>query len=206
MELANIVLEYLKVILSIQMVVGAVVAIFFVSFKAEIRSLFSRIASIKWGLAELSTPQPPSETLPKDEIISPSFDSKQEMPTLPVGLTLSPDDKLRLEQSFLAERARAHLWEYRYLNYFFVPNTQRVLDWLASLQAPPTFTMYDAWWQATITSAEQRRIIINALESHNLVFYNGELIEVTPKGREYIQWRGPLMQPAPSSNPTTKGS
>ncbi len=91
-----------------------------------------------------------------------------------------------------SERARAHLWEYRFLNRFLVLNTQRVLDWLAGLPDPPTFTMYDAWWQQVIPSAEQRRTIVQVLEEHNLIVMRGDLIEITPKGREYIEWRGPL--------------
>ena len=80
----------------------------------------------------------------------------------PEGRLLSTEFRAtsqKLVEFIEAERARAALLEYRYLNYYLVPNTQRVLG-------------------VHTTS-------------------NGELIEVTPKGREYIQWRGPLPQLAP---------
>jgi len=202
MEVAKLVLEYLRVVLSTQMVIGAVGATFLFLFKSEMSSLLSRIATIKWGSAEVSAPQLPAETSPrKNEIPPPADDANQQTLTLPADANLSPDERLRLEQTFLAERARAHLWEYRYLNYFFVHNTQRILDWLASLPNAPTFTMYDAWWQSAIPSADQRRTIINVLESHNLVQFNSELIEVTPKGREYIQWRGSEVPALPTHEP-----
>ena len=201
MEKAKLILEYLRVILSAQIVVGAIIATFLVLFRSEISSLLSRVASIKWGRAELSAPQPPSETSSRNESVPPGEIADQQPPPLPADMDLSSEDRHRLEQAFLAERARAHLWEYRYLNYFLVPNTQRVLDWLASLPNSPTFTMYDAWWQFVIPSAEQRRIIVNVLEGHNLIFFTGELLEVTPKGREYIQWRGPAVLPAPTPEP-----
>ncbi len=105
---------------------------------------------------------------------------------------MCPDEAAeRFRQAMQAERAPAHLWEYRYLNHYLALNTQRVLDWLSALPDPPTFTMYDAWWQQVIPTAE-RRTVIQVLEEHNLVVMKGELIEVTPKEKEYIQWRGPL--------------
>ncbi|HJV81759.1 hypothetical protein [Noviherbaspirillum sp.] len=192
MEVATLVLEYLRVVLSPQMIVGAIGVAFFYLFKSEIRSLLSRIATIKWGSAEVSAPQLPADISPKNDVTPPpANEENQQALSLPADANLTADERQRLEKTFIAERARAHLWEYRYLNYFFVHNTQRVLDWLASLPNAPTFLMYDAWWQSTIPSADQRRTIINVLESHNLIHFNGELIEITPKGREYIQWRGP---------------
>ena len=66
------------------------------------------------------------------------------------------------------------------------------MDWLINEPDSPTFTMYDAWWQWIVPSAEERRIIIQVLEDHNLIIMHGELISVTGKGREYAAFRGPL--------------
>ena len=182
------VLEYLKVILSPQVLgAGAFIGALLL-FRVELRALIGRIAAIRWGDAEISTPQLPTEASNNKQEKLPA----PEQPPLPVGLSVSPEDAKRLEQAMLAERARAHLWEYRYLNHFLVIGTQRVLDWLAALSNATTFTAFDAMWQPFISTAEQRRTIIRVLEEHNLVAIHGDLIEVTPKGREYIQWRGPL--------------
>lgn len=197
MNIATLILEFLKVLLSPQMVVGTVLVILFILFRSELRSLLSRIASIRWGQAEISAPQLPSEGAGTSVSSDNSNLSHTATPQLPEGVNVSSEDAERLRQAMLAERSRAHFWEYRYLNYFFVIGTQRVLDWLISLPNSTTFTAYDALWQPFIPTAEQRRTIINVLEEHNLIVMHGDLIEVTPKGREYAQWRGPLPQSLP---------
>jgi hypothetical protein len=188
MEPAAVFLEYLKVILTTPVAIGVLGTVILVLFRAEIRSLINRIASLKWGSAELAAPQLPTsaEQSGHEGLPNPT------PPALPAGVTAAPQDAQALDQALTAERSRAYLWEYRYLNHFLVHATQRVLDWLASLSAPTTIHAYDAYWQPLIPSAEQRRTILSVLESHNLITFHGELIEVTPKGREYIQFRGPL--------------
>ena len=83
-----------------------------------------------------------------------------------------------------------------YLNYFLVPQTQRVLDWLPFLSVRTTISMFDSFWMPIIPEANERKAIINALQSHHLIMLTGELIEVTPKGKEYIKWRGPALAPS----------
>ena len=98
----------------------------------------------------------------------------------------------KVAELFQAERARAYLWEYRYLNYFLAYGTQKVLDWLACLPTRTSCDLFDTFWLPYIPSAEERRAIITALQAHHLIMIQDNLIEVTPKGREYIQWRGAL--------------
>ena len=93
---------------------------------------------------------------------------------------------------FSAERARATLWEYRYLNYFLVPRTQHLLTWLAGLPSRTTVSFFHSAWLPLIPDPNERQAIITALHAHELVAISEELIEVTPKGRDYIQFRGPL--------------
>ncbi len=66
------------------------------------------------------------------------------------------------------------------------------MDWFASLPNATTVSLFDALWMPSIPSAEERKAIINVLQAHHLIQFQGELVEVTPKGREYIQWRGAL--------------
>lgn len=206
MDIANLVLEYIKALLSVQMVLGALAAIALVLFKTELRALLNRVASFKWGSAEISAPQPTS-TAPTETGAEPGKLPGPELPVLPAGIQVNAEDAKRLEQAMLSERARAHYWEYRYLNHFLVANTQRALDWLASLPNAATFTTYDALWQLRVPTAEERRKIIRALEEHNLVVLHGDLIEVTQKGREYLEWRGPIPAvpvPPPTSRYATR--
>ena len=187
METAKIIIEYLKIILSAQVIIGVICITFFALFKTEIRSLLNRIASITIGSTVLSSPQPSSEINNSKEI-----ESTEEL-ELPEELqTDDPEIETALRQAMQAERARAHLWEYRYLNGFLVRNTQKVLDWLISNNSPPNNSMYDAWWNGLIATSSERQAIINVLEEHNLLILDGGLITVTPKGEEYAEWRGPL--------------
>lgn len=193
MEIATIVLEYLKVLLSAQVMAGATVFAFFVLFREDIRGLFKRVAKVKFpGGGEFSTTQLEKAS----EELSPR--SKQppvittDPPKLPDNLILTAEQIKVVGEAFSAERARAALWEYRYLNYFLARHTQLALDWLASLPMRTTTSLFDTYWLPVIPSTEERRAIINALQAHYLIVLTGEVIEVTPKGKEYLQWRGPL--------------
>jgi hypothetical protein len=193
MEFAKLVLEYVKAVLSPQVVAGVAALIFLGSFKEDIRGLLRRIAKIRLpGGSELSTSQVEraSEESPARKAAPPV--PPPEQVTLPQNLTLTPEQVEQIAQTFQAERAKAYLWEYRYLNYYLVPHTQRVLDWLGSLTTRTSYSLFDTLWMPAIVSAQERQAVIKALESHHLIQFIGDLIEVTPKGKEYIQWRGPI--------------
>lgn len=190
---AQLTIEFLKTILSPQMVAGVVAATIAWRFKAEIRELMGRIAKIRLpGGGELSMSQ--SE---KAIEVSVHSDSEQLKPSggsvnLPENLSLTPDDKGTVRDVLKAEQANAALWEYRYLNYFLAQNTQLVLDWLDSLKAGTSLSLYINFWTPMIPNANERLAIIAALESHHLISGSGEYYEITPKGHEYAKWRGPL--------------
>lgn len=190
MEIAKLILEYLKVILSAPVLLSVVGIIFIRIFKEDIKALILRVAKIKFpGGAEVSTPQS----------IRQSDEASENRPELQPDINISglPTDLLpvhrqAIEQVIKAERATSYLWEYRYLNYFLVYNTQRILDWLIDLNQSTTYSHYDASWLPIIPAVSERNAIITALESHHLIQIINGLIQVTPKGREYQQWRGPL--------------
>lgn len=190
----SIILEYLRIALSAQCVAGAIVVFFLVRFGSDIRALMLRIASIRFpGGTELSaqlnrtTEEAASpKTVP---VIASGAD-----PVLPEGISLTNEQERKVQDLIRTERQRAFLWEYRYLNYFLVSNTQRVLEWLAGLQDRTTIALYDSWWLPIVPSADERRAMISALEAHHLIQVQNEgLIDVTPKGREYLSWRRSLL-------------
>jgi len=198
MEWAKIILEYLKVLLSGQVISGTVVIVFIVKFKAEIRGLLDRIATIKFPGGELTTSQIARE---REEL--PSAGSQPEPVQGPAVITPGTGSvslethAATLEQQVSAERARAALWEYRYLNYYLARGTQVVLDWLATLPVNTTVSMFDSLWMPVIPAVVERRAIIEALQAHWLILIDNDVITVSPKGREYLEWRGPL-PPLPS--------
>ena len=97
-----------------------------------------------------------------------------------------------MRQAFQAGRARAYFWEYRYLNYFLVPHTRVVLDWLAGLKDMATVELFDNLWLPAIPNPDERKAVMRALLAHNLVELDVPWISVTPQGREYLALRGPL--------------
>ena len=192
METAEIVLEYLKVFLSPQIVVGILIVVFFLLFKNDVKALILRIAKIRLpGGSEISTSQ--AERVKEESSSRKVPPPKPEEPNLdPKNLTLTPKDVLELKTVFDAERARTAFWEYEYLNFYLVANTQKVLEWLANLPQPTTFSLYDNLWSPVIPKASERKAIFGALESHYLIQLKpGDLIEVTPKGHEYLKVRRP---------------
>lgn len=194
MEIAHLVLEYLKALLSPQDVAGGVVLTFFLLFHEDIKALLLRIAKIRFpDGTEVSTSQ--GERKANEEQIEnkplPTFDISA-LVGLPEDLT--PQQRVAIENILRAEKATSYLWEYRYLNYFLVYRTQEVLNWLIGLMQSTTYSHYDATWLPVIPSAQERNAILAALETHHLIQVTDAVIQVTPKGKEYQQWRGPLPQ------------
>lgn len=179
---APLVLEYLKVFLTGPVIGGAVALTSMLLFRRELKGLITRIATLRFPGGEISAPQlpsPPSSTTELPEV------PESDLPRLPASVP----GNTQLQEQLNAERARAYLWEYRYLNLFLAAVSQRVLEWFATLEARPSYPMYDTYWTSMIPDPSQRRTILSVLEAHHLVQREGELYGITPKGREYLEWR-----------------
>ena len=167
-------------------------------FRSDLKAIMSRIATIKFPGVEISTTSQidRSAKIGSDEL--PPGSTPGQKTALPEGLTI-PQEQQELVRNFIqAQETTSRLWEYRYLNFYFVPNTQLVLDWLASLQNRPSIEMFHALWLPLIPSADDRKAILFALENHYLITVLEMMIEITDRGREYLQWRGPLpLHPKP---------
>jgi hypothetical protein len=190
-ETAKLVLEYLKVLLSAPVVGGVVAIISLIYLGKEIKALIQRIAKIRLpGGSEVSTSQiEKTSEVPAGSSNPPSLIDESPVPQNP---NPTAQDFQNLKQLFDAERIRAFIWEYRYLNFFLVRHTQQFLDWLIRLQSPTSVPLADAHWMQVVPDPNERRAVLDALLTHHLIQLNGELIEVTPKGREYVHWRGQL--------------
>ena len=193
MTLAQLCLEYLKTILSPQIVAGVVATIVIWRFKNEIRALMGRIAKIRLpGGGELSMSQVERALEPTEHPHSEPPKLSADSVNLPKNLSLTPEDQKIVRESFMAERANAALWEYRYLNYFLAQSSQEVLDWLASSKTGTSRSLFDNIWTPLIPNPNERTAIIAALQSHYLINITGEYVTITDKGFEYVEWRGPL--------------
>lgn len=192
MEIAKLVLEYLKAFLTPTFVGGCVVVFTLLRYDAQFKTLINRIWRVKFPGGEFETSQIEKAQEDIKGSSEPLSITKTEEETLPENLTLTPEQLEIVTQHINAANMAARLWEYRFLNFFLARASQRVLDWLAALDHKVTTTLFDSIWLPIIPSLQERVAIIHALENHYLITCMGELIEVTPKGREYIEWRGPL--------------
>lgn len=189
--MAELILEYLKVILTAPVFSGVIAGLVLFLFNEDIKALLKRVAKIKFpGGAEVSTPQ--SNMLAEEDDKNPPELPNQPIHGLPLGLT--PEQNQTVEQIIRSHISNAYLWEYRYLNLFLVRATQMVLDWLAACTQPVTYAQYDSLWLPTVPAAVERQAIFNALQAHHLINYEPQtgLISITPKGQEYRSWRGEL--------------
>ncbi len=195
----KLLLEYLRVLLSGPTVAGLVALAFFFAFRDDIRKLMARIATFKGAGVEVTTTQQ-ERALEAGLAPAAAPSSSQQPPDTPPGLHLPPQEQERLRDFIRTERDRATLWEYRFLNLYLVPGTQLVLDWIAHEPGGrTTVKMFDAIWRHDIPALQERAAVLNALREHTLVNIQGALIELTDKGREYLQWRGAYRPPVPAA-------
>ena len=180
MEIAALILEYLKVLLSAPPLLSIVAVIFICKFAKDIKALLSRVAKIRLpGGAEFDTQQ--SRGIVDDEPTKPP--NMEEIPVQGIPTGLAPAQEQKIEQLIRAHIATAYLWEYRYLNYFLARSTQSALDWLVGLKQPTTYSHYDSSFLPIVPSVRARQAMITALETHHLINFDhgSNAITVTPK-------------------------
>jgi len=193
MDIAKLILDYLKVLLSAPVMISVVVILFIIVFREDIKALILRIAKIRLpGGTEVSTPQS-NQLAAEENKPAPEPAVNDQVPVAGLPTDLSPEQRTSIEQLIRSHIATAYVWEYRYLNYFLARGTQLFLDWLIGLPQSTTYAHFESVWIPIIPSANERQAIITALQAHHLIQQeNFGLIVVTPKGREYAKWRGAL--------------
>jgi hypothetical protein len=184
----KLILEYLKVLLSWPVVVGIGAIIGTKWFKTELSALINRIASLKFPGGELITQQAKIAEEGATAEALPAVPADAAAPPALNDLRLTAEEQEKLRSAFEAERAAARIWEYRYLNYFFAPATQHVLNWLISLGKTTTFDAYETFWIHRVAQAGERQAIIHALQMHLCIQVEGPAITVSDKGKEYASW------------------
>jgi len=151
MEIAKLVLEYLKIIFAPQLIVGAITVFCVVVFREDIKALIRRIAKIKLpGGGEFVTQEDKlKEESSKQNVPPPSIDTNADK------IEITKMDAQKIMEIVDGEKANARLWEYKYLNHFLILGTQRVFDWLISSQRRPTINVYDNFWMPIIPGAKE---------------------------------------------------
>ena len=180
----EIIVGYLRVLLSAPPMTVLVVIVLVRVFKNELKTLMDRIATIKFLGGELSTT---FQVIDHTEKTGPD----EPTPDLPEDLNnISLEQQERVRNFIQAQQDTIKLWEYRYLREYLVLSTHQVLAWL-NLQNSTSIDLFDALWAHVIPIAKSRENIILALQNHYLITVRDEvMIEITDKGRDYLQWRG----------------
>lgn len=175
--------EYLKILLSWPSIGLLITLILVNNFKQPLSDWLSRL-KIEYGGAILSGQQ--IATSPKGDADLPQI---QETPKTVSPITEGLNEG-QLKDLVLQWRANAYIWEYRYLNTYLVYNTQRVLDWLYDCNKSINLQLADTFWIQQIPRPEERIAIVDALSQHHLIQITNSQMEITEKGREYVEFRG----------------
>jgi hypothetical protein len=186
---STLTLEYFKVFLSWPVVVGVSGIAAMIFYRKELRGLINRIGSVKVAGFEFGTSQEAKTGEDASDIPAEPVAVDEPVPPEVANVQLAPAEKAQLEAAFQGERAAARMWEYRFLNYFFAPSTQNVLDWFVNVPVPATtYDAFDAAFINIYPSRVERAAILSALERHACIVEQGQSVSVTDKGREYANW------------------
>ncbi len=193
-------LKYLKVLLSSHVVIGVVAFIIFCFLRKNIKGLIDRIIKITipggGGIQTHQMPkiEPYKKNIEKENIVEPIPEELKEIADN--NSKLSKDLLDKIINIFKIEKTKTYLWEYNYLNLFLVSSTQKILDFIVG----SNFNSINLSYIDTLITQiapnfpiEEKKVIVEVLKSHHLITVdNNEFVNATPKGKEYVQWRGPL--------------
>lgn len=182
MDIARLILDYVRVVLSPQMIAGALSLALLALFKDDLRRLLARIAKLRLpggGEFTLQVEKSRRERARPNQTEPPPTAALPDRPT-----------EAQISNTIAAYQAEARTWEFRYLNCFLANDTQEIIDWIAGA-ADAKLEVLDMLY-----TAPERDAILDALRTHRIVEQQGEAFRVTDKGRDYIKFRGPRL-PAP---------
>jgi hypothetical protein len=186
------ILEYLKVILGTPVLIAATTLTFLRMFRSDVKALMARIAKVKFPGGEIEASQlqklheQPPINIKVPELTATQSNQVSEQPVAADGNSATSD-------TLTAVRSMALLWEFRYLNLFLARGTQIVLNWFAR-DPRATVALFHAIWLPQIPNSEEREAILIALHSNQLISIDNDLVTVTQKGRDYLEWRGPQLE------------
>ena len=158
----RILLEYLKVMTSWPVVVLIIASCFLRTFRPQIAVFLENLRRVT-GPGGIQF----------DSAGTQSQESRTETPAI-----ASKDPTVANE---------ALLWEFRYLNRFFVLKTQIVLDALIQFGSVNKKEFLDQW-AVSMASLTEKNVMLSVLGEHGLIILDAESISISDKGRQYHDW------------------
>lgn len=189
MEQNQLVLEYLKVLLSWPFMVLILTIFFGLVFREPITVFLKNISGIKLpGGAEITSQATQLSSSSSSAEVPQVGESSEQIEALLTELIQSETGRSHLEDIIKAKDVEIRHWEFNYLNVFLVFNTKRVLYWFSTCASPPSPQVFHSMWAPFILQSNERDAILEALLTHMLISEHNNLITVTSKGLEFINF------------------
>lgn len=185
METQNIVLEYLRVVLTWPPILLILISILIFNFKLEIKELLGRVKKI-YGL-EIN--QKEADPILQEENIQFTY---QELEELKDDFNKKEGDIESLKESITLLLHRLEIYEFAYLNLFLVTNTKYALLWFYN---QPNYSSTKENFVHSFQLVEyiqnempEKESIVNVLlQNQLLILENAPLLTVTEKGERLLK-------------------
>lgn len=177
-------IEVVRIITSWQMVLLAIVVITYQKFEEPIKQLIPKL-SVRANWKDFAiTAESQRSAVRIEEATPPTPEVDQSQPKAAEIPTQE------LQDAATSWRLAAYVWEYRYLNFFLKGNTQRALNILYTFSQPIPLSLASNLVAQYAPDPNEQKAVLDAMTAHHLVQIQGETISLTPKGREYVEFRG----------------
>lgn len=201
----SLIREYIETFLSWP-VISLIISLYVITkFSESIKIFLENVKTFKAGSLEMTT----QSRSPQQEVTS--VEVKDELKEK--GITLSNDqiqtienefdkvvkEKQNIEQEVGTQKetinylaVKAELYEFAYLNLYFVPNTKNVLLWFNSQNScTHQYFIYNYQLPSVIINPDaEKEAIFNALITNQLLDHDLSLIKINDKGKRFLKFIG----------------
>jgi len=199
MDINQIILEYLRIILSWPTAVFFIGTIFLFKFSNSIKIFLENLRSFRAGPFEFSQQQSSPQEIEK----------KVEEKLEKSGITLNEEQLKQIEKTFEAlskEKEdkeikisrqeevirylveRAELYKFLYLNLYLVPNSKNALFWFISPSTKDYFIYSFPLSPQIVNQIAEKEAIFNALLSNGLIEQDGLLFKISEEGKRFLKF------------------
>jgi len=201
MNINQIILEYLRIVLSWPPLVFILAIVFLFKFSNSIKTFLENLRSLKAGPFEFSQQQKPPQEIEK----------KVEEKLEESGITLNKEQLKQIEETFetlskekedkevrISQQQevirywveRAELYEFLYLNLYLVYNSKAALLWFINPSTKDNFIYSFFLPPQIVNQIAEKEAIFNALLSSGLIEQDGLLFKISGKGKRFLKFLG----------------
>jgi len=201
MGINQIILEYLRIILSWPLLIFILLIIFLFKFANSIKVFLENLRLLKAGPFEFSQQQEPPEEIEKkieDKLEESGITlTKEQLKQIEETLeTLSREKENKESQIFKQQEVirywaeRAELYEFLYLNLYLVYNSKLALRWFINPSTKDNFIYSFPLPPQIVNQITEKEAIFNALLSNGLIEQDGLVFKISEKGKRFLKFLG----------------